>query len=214
MEIELAGSYPILLNRAEAGTLTVAQDGLFWVFDAKCAMQTELVRLSVFGEGGEGYLGIMEPCGDSLVLTKRLSRASLAGFPLTITHAGVHGEAAASVIEAPQKTEIVAVNADDAPLDENKPPSQQRISPPNSFVWRPCPCPCALVSGLAEKAALGSVRGSFFAQDGERTYIAVPVEAASAMPYESIPFLYQTNFDEKNFLICVVADGKIIRRSV
>ena len=213
MEIELTGSYPILLNRAEAGTLTVVQDGLFWGFDAKCAMQKELVRLSVFGEGGEGYLGIMEPCGDSLVLTKRLSRASLAGFPPTITYAGVHEEAD-SVIDAPQRTEIVTLSADDAPLDENKPPPQQRISPPNSFVWRPCPCPCALVSGFAEKSALGSVHGSFFAQDGEKTYIAVPVEAAAAMPYGSIPFLYQTYFNEKIFFICAVADGKIVRRSV
>lgn len=214
MEIELTGSYPILLNRAEAGTLTVSQDGLFWVFDAKCAMQTDLIRLSVFGEGGEGYLGIMEPCGDSLVLTKRLSRAALAGFPLTITHAGIHEETASSGREAPQEAGTASVNADDAPLDENKPPSQQHISPPNSLVWRPCPCPCSLVSGLVEKAALGAVRGSFFAEDGEQTYIALPVESAAAIPYGSIPFLYQTNFNGKNFFICAVADGQIIRRSV
>lgn len=213
MDIELTGSYPIILSGAEIGTLAVARDGLFWVFDAKCAMQKELVRLSVFGEDGEGYLGVMEPCRDSLVLTKRLSRATLAGFPQTITHAGVHEEAVAapSVIVSPQNVETSAESVIADPLDENKPPSPQSALPPPVLNWRPCPCPCSFASGMAEKAALGDVRGAYFAEDGERTYVAVPVGVAAGMPYGAVPFLWQLNFFEKIFFVCAFEDGRIIR---
>ncbi len=214
MDIELTGSYPIILSGAETGTLAVVRDGLFWIFDAKCTMQKDLVRLSVFGEDGEGYLGVMEPCGDSLVLTKRLSRATLAGFPQTITHAGVHEEnaSAPAVIDSPHKDEASIESGIDTPLDENKPPSTQSTLPPVVLSWRPCPCPCSFVSAMTEKAALGDVRGAYFAEDGARTYVAVPVEAAAGMPYGAVPFLWQSNFSGKIFLICAIEDNKIIRR--
>lgn len=123
MEIDLTGSYPIVLNGEETGTLSVTRDGLYWVFDAKCAPRAELVRLTVFGGDGEGYLGVMEPCGDALVLTKRLSRAALAGFPSAVTHAGNRGEAADATVQSPPSAEAEAPGEDTDPQNEDKPPS-------------------------------------------------------------------------------------------
>ncbi|MEG1191096.1 MAG: hypothetical protein RSD48_06615 [Oscillospiraceae bacterium] len=91
MDKELTGTYPIVFDGSPAGELTVSRDGLFLNFDAYAVSRTELVRLSVYGLGGEGYLGVMEPRGDALTLHKKLSRAALYHFPDSITHAGFSG---------------------------------------------------------------------------------------------------------------------------
>lgn len=210
MEIDLTGSYPIVLNGEETGTLSVTRDGLYWVFDAKCAPRAELVRLTVFGGDGEGYLGVMEPCGDALVLTKRLSRAALAGFPSAVTHAGNRGEAADATVQSPPSTEAEASGGDADPQNEDKPPSGGASLPP-AVRWLPCPCPCSLFSGLVEKSALGAVRGARFAQWDGRTLLAVPLQAAAALPYGLVPFLYQAKISRETVLICVIEDGKAVR---
>lgn len=92
MEIEIAGCYPIILDGETAGEITVSHEGLFWIFEANCEMRDEIVRLSVYGDGKEGYLGIMEPFGEMLRLTKKFSRAALQEFPERISHAGQKGE--------------------------------------------------------------------------------------------------------------------------
>ena len=92
MEHELTGCYPIILDGAETGRVTVSREGLFWRFEASCAMREELLRLSVYGEGSEGYLGVMEPMDGSLRLSKKFSRNSLSGFPDAISYATRAGE--------------------------------------------------------------------------------------------------------------------------
>lgn len=93
MEHELTGCYPIILDGAESGKVTVSREGLFWRFEASCGMREELLRLSVYGEGAEGYLGVMEPVDGSLRLSKKFSRNSLSSFPKTISYATRAGEA-------------------------------------------------------------------------------------------------------------------------
>lgn len=102
MDIELTGNYPIMIDGRKTGELRVSRDGLFWDFRAESGMLDGLVRLSVYGEDGEGYLGVMAPEGDGLYLEKKLSRSALANFPKSIEHAGRSGgtEPPASVKEA------------------------------------------------------------------------------------------------------------------
>ena len=86
------GEYPIIINGEEAGKLCVTKDGILTAFDARCKDPGTLLRLSVYGEK-EAYLGVMAPDGSGGVhLHKRLSRASLAGFPETIRFAGPAGQ--------------------------------------------------------------------------------------------------------------------------
>ena len=60
--------YPITIDGENAGTLTVEQQGARTVFTAECAMRPELVRISVYGGGREGYLGVLAPEGGMLRL--------------------------------------------------------------------------------------------------------------------------------------------------
>ena len=47
--------YPLMLEGKRAGTVAVRREGLFTVFEAQCSVQRELLRLSVYGQGREGY---------------------------------------------------------------------------------------------------------------------------------------------------------------
>lgn len=212
METDLTGNYPLILDGGETGTLTVSRDGLYWVFDARSAPRAELVRLSVFGEDGEGYLGVMEPCGEKLVLTKRLSRNALAGFPTAITHAGARGAAEAQIeVSVPPVAAAGNESGDDAPPDEAKPPSFDFSVPPG-LRWLPCPNPCSLFSSLPEKCAFGGVGGALFASDGARTYLAAPSDAIPQL--EPSIFLCATIFSGKSYLVCVLEDGRLLRSPV
>lgn len=79
--------YPIYIKGTKCGTLTVTQEKLHLVFYAECDYTAEIVRLSVFGNGKSAYLGVMEPNGDKLRLTRRKSREELKNFPRPIEYA-------------------------------------------------------------------------------------------------------------------------------
>ncbi len=97
----MAETYPIQINGEKKGVLTVTAEGLATVFSARCEDPGRLVRLSVYGGGREGYLGVMEPENGALVLRRRLSRAAMADFPEAVEYAAEAGGAAAP---APKKT--------------------------------------------------------------------------------------------------------------
>ena len=103
----MSETFPVIIDGKTAGTLTVTPAGLTTEFLACCADPGRLVRLSVYGEGGEGYLGVMEPMGSRLRLCRRLSRAAMTGFPDPIAYAS---EAGAEHAPAP------------VPVPEEKPP--------------------------------------------------------------------------------------------
>lgn len=83
---------PIRLDGETRGELSVTGEGLLTRFDARCADPGRLVRLSVYGEGREGYLGVMEPENGALSLHRKLSRAERADFPERIEYAAEAGE--------------------------------------------------------------------------------------------------------------------------
>ena len=89
----MSDTYPIRLNGEEKGTLTVSPKGLTTEFVTRCQDPGRLVRLSVYGDETEGYLGVMEPVGGTLYLCRRLSRAAMAAFPREIEYAGESGAA-------------------------------------------------------------------------------------------------------------------------
>lgn len=83
--------YPIIIDGAEAGTLNVTVEGLFTVFEANVRAHEGLVRLSVYGGGQEGYLGVMQPWSGGLYLRRRLSRSELRRIPEVIEYAAPAG---------------------------------------------------------------------------------------------------------------------------
>lgn len=130
MEHELTGCYPIILDGNETGRLTVSREGLFWHFEAECTLREELLRLSVYGEGSEGYLGVMEPRDGMLRLSKKLSRSGVDCFPTAISYATRAGEAPpmlTCVEEEPAGEEEQQKEdepCDELPQEDDKPPPE------------------------------------------------------------------------------------------
>lgn len=80
-------TYPILFHNKTVGTLETARDGLYTVFTARCAPVADRLRLSVFGDHGSAYLGLLLPENGALRLRKRLSRLQCAALPDPIRYA-------------------------------------------------------------------------------------------------------------------------------
>lgn len=83
--------HPIIIDGNAAGSLTVTEDGLFTIFEATLPGYGELLRLSVYGGGREGYLGVMQPWSGGLYLRRRLSRSELHRMPEVIEYAAPAG---------------------------------------------------------------------------------------------------------------------------
>lgn len=204
----MSGVYPIILDGERTGEISVIRDGLFWRFEARNRMYPELIRLSVYGDGAEGYLGVMEPCDGELTLTKRLSRNAVSGFPRSISFASRRGEQfnsseaaleasvgkeefhnpaeANSVVDIPpQAHEISTLYPITSPPDENKPPPEI-FAPPqpvqNSLQWMPCACPCSLFSGIEAKSIGSTIQGALVCETNEGVLLAVPCSIADALP--------------------------------
>ena len=90
----MSETYPIHIDGEKKGLLTVTEEGLCRVFRGRCEDPGRLVRLSVYGEGKEGYLGVMEPENGALTLCRKLSRGAMASFPERIEYAAEAGSAA------------------------------------------------------------------------------------------------------------------------
>ena len=98
----MSETYPVLINGEKKGTLTVSREGLTTRFDAKCEDPGTLVRLSVYGGGKEGYLGVMTPENGVLTLHRKLTRAALAAFPAEIEFAAEAGRKTAAPEQKPE----------------------------------------------------------------------------------------------------------------
>lgn len=195
MDYELTGCYPIILDGSEKGTVTVNREGLFWHFEAKCEMRDELLRLSVYGGGSEGYLGVLEPLNGELRLTKMLSKNSLAGFPETISYATRAGEAPPvnAYIEdsdvSPQEKENTPEYECDSPPEDDKPPPSVCSLPPahiSDNLWQHCPIPCSLFSDLGAKTLCGNISGALMKRDKDGILLAIPERAVHKLPKNDI----------------------------
>jgi hypothetical protein len=142
------GEYPIYMDGAAAGTLEVHGEGLMTVFTAELPGREGIVRLSVFGGGREGYLGVMAPAAGALRLTRRLSAADMRGFPEKIEYAAPRGRARAPACPPPETPPAA--------------PSAPSAVPPETegLLWFSTP------------------EGVLTAFDGTRTLTAIPADAA------------------------------------
>ena len=66
------GEYPVYLRGERAGTVRISNEGIRYIVDAFCPHADGLVRLSLYGGGGEGYLGVMQPENGGLCNMLRL----------------------------------------------------------------------------------------------------------------------------------------------
>lgn len=74
--------YPIYWRGAEAGTLTAAEDGLYWQLTAWCRAEAPGV-LRLYGAEGldSEAFGVLAPAGEHLHLHRRLSKRSCPTLP-------------------------------------------------------------------------------------------------------------------------------------
>ncbi len=89
----MPGEYPVLVNGEQIGSLRVTGSGAMTLFDAEAEFDGGILRLSVYGNGREGFLGVMSPVGSgkTVGLKKKLSRAAMKDFPENIEYAGPSG---------------------------------------------------------------------------------------------------------------------------
>ncbi len=88
----MIGEYPIYINGEKTGSLTVSKNGIKYLFSATCNNTGELTRLSVYGGGNEGYLGVLTPQGDFMYMDREFSRNDLSNFPDEIEFASNSGK--------------------------------------------------------------------------------------------------------------------------
>ena len=144
----MEGSWPVMFGGREIGSLRAHERGAMTVFEAEAADPGGVLRLSVYGGGREGYLGVMSPSGEGRVALRRsLSRAALRGFPERIEYAAPSGEAA----PAPE-TEKPAPE----PVSEPEPEPE----PEDGLIWYSSP------------------DGTLSAHDGRRLLVALPADDA------------------------------------
>ena len=84
--------YPVYIDGKKAGKLSVYSQGLYTVYSARVEGRRELLRLSVYGQGREGKLGLMQPGDNFMYLERRLSKDAQRSFPRKIEYAAPAGE--------------------------------------------------------------------------------------------------------------------------
>ena len=74
----MEGSWPIILEGVDCGRVTASREGAYTVFTAEATYAGDLVRISLYGSGREGYLGILAPdgSGDGILRLRRHSTCS------------------------------------------------------------------------------------------------------------------------------------------
>ena len=87
----MEGKYDITIDGNSVGILTVGKEGAYTVFEARCQLLQGLTRLSVYGQGREGYLGLLMPGQGEMLMKKRLSPGAMREFPKKIEFVGQAG---------------------------------------------------------------------------------------------------------------------------
>lgn len=105
MAENMVGKYPVMIDGRAVGTLEVSRHGAVTVFDVRCRMLEGIVRVSVYGQDSEGYLGVLAPEGEGLRLCRSLSPAAMRTFPRDIVEAGPSGLGRASIPVLPDAPE-------------------------------------------------------------------------------------------------------------
>ncbi len=144
----MEGSWPVMFGGREIGSLRAHARGAMTVFEAEASDPGGVLRLSVYGGGREGYLGVMSPAGEGRVALRRsLSRAVLRDFPERIEYAAPSGEA----VPAPEPEKPAP-----EPVSEPEPEPE----PEDGLIWYSSP------------------DGTLSAHDGRRLLVALPADDA------------------------------------
>ena len=77
----MADTWPLILDGVECGSVTAEKRGAYTLFTARALYTGEVKRISLYGGGAEGYLGVLSPDADGVSLTRKLTRSGMASFP-------------------------------------------------------------------------------------------------------------------------------------
>ena len=197
-------TYPIMIDETLAGKLTVDRQGARTVFDAECRMLPGLIRLSVYGGGKEGYLGVLAPEDGKLRLRKALSRAQMRAFPEEIEsaeRAGLDRAAPPATVEPQPETEP---EPESEPEPEPEPETETETEPEPELEPEETAAP--ELSGLSWSS---SPDGALVCFDGVRSLIALPL--GDARIPEGISPSEQRTVEGKEYLVYHTRDGRIVR---
>lgn len=160
----MEGTYPLIIDGALVGKLTVVKRGPQTAFDITSKMLTGIVRVSVYGEGKEGYLGVLAPEGDGLGLHKTLSRSAMQNFPATIdTVERAGGQAQQDAVPAqPEAVPVAGAASEPVPEKEEKAEAEPEPEPPP-------------VRREQDNYWYASPDGALVCFDGTRNLIALPL---------------------------------------
>ena len=204
----MSETYPVLINGEKKGTLAVSREGLTTRFDAKCEDPGTLVRLSVYGGGREGYLGVMTPENGVLTLHRKLTRAALAAFPAEIEFAAEAGRKSAAPEQKPEAGQTPEKRADAAA------PVQAALvsSAPGQNAARPNAAPMPNAAARPRERAGDIVwrdagDGSLYTVYKNQPYRAIPM-AAWGLPVERMVEKRVINGVE--YAIFALKDGRIL----
>lgn len=175
--------HPIIIDGNAAGSLTVTEDGLFTVFEATLPGYGELLRLSVYGGGREGYLGVMQPWSGGLYLRRRLSRSELRRMPEVIEYAAPAGlctpaeggrAAEGNTDGASAKAEAESVHLSDEPRADSAGGEAEAAAEHDA--------PAAENSGEDGLLWFSRPDGTLTAFDGRGSIVAIPAELRRDAP--------------------------------
>lgn len=202
--------YPVILSGKKCGELTVERQGLFTVFSARCADPGGLVRLSVYGPGGEGYLGVMEPQNGELRLYRRLSRAGAEAFPDSVEYAAEAGKGRGEATPAEPPEQAPEPTVPEPPF----PPAEEPdADPPPQDDAAPGPPEPPAVSAAPEPDEGTDVLwyeagdGSLFTTWRGRDYRAIPM-SAWGLPMEHA--VEERTIDGVRYAVFALENGQIL----
>ena len=185
-------TYPLILDGAQAGTVTVRREGGWTVFAVQCAAaQQGIVRVSVYGGGAEGYLGVLAPSDGAMTLQRRFSRSAMRAFPARIEYAGYAGQPCEA--PAPEESEPAPEPAPEEPEPAPEPaPAAQEEAPP----------------ALEDVYWYASPDGALVCFDGENNLIALPVGDARI---PDGPGGWPKTVEGRDYVVYRTRDGKLLR---
>ncbi len=148
----MLGTYPIIINGENCGELTVSREGAYTRFVADCVSFGGVIRLSVYGAGAEGYLGVPMPLNGRLRLDKRLSPAAIKAFPKKIERCSLAGEK-----PEPEPAPETEPECTEAPEEKEDSPCREEKDEESTYWY-------------------ATTDGALVSREGERELVALPPE--------------------------------------
>ncbi len=186
--------YPVIIEGELKGVLTVRKEGAFTVFEAQCPMMEGVQRLSVYGDDGEGLLGVMMPEGDKLILRKKLSPNAMRTFPNPIIEAGLSGRGQAQPEqekvpeEILEKSEEAAEEYEEAVETMERQENGKKEAEEADFTWYASP------------------DGALVSFDGANSLLALPVGDERIPP---MPQGERRSIEGKEYLVYITKNLRI-----